>query len=161
MKKILVIILVILLLLGGAVGGLYFWGIDPLALVGLKKGDLEAKAQQAAAAAAALAASKPSFLDFGLLVVPIVQNHEVNAQAEIVLRLQMPANKVENVAKYLPRLQAAYLEDMLEFLPKVLNEYGNLDPDAISKRLVEVGGKVFGPDIIQAVVIENMMFHKL
>ena len=161
MKKILIIVVLLLLVLGGVVGGLYFWGVDPLALVGLKQGELQEKAKAAAAKAQAAMAVAPSFVDFGLLVVPVVQNHEVRAQAELVIRLQVPANKVEFTATYLPRLQAALLEDMMEFLPKVIHDYGNLDADAISKRMVEVCAKTFGPGIVQAVIIENMMMHQL
>ena len=163
MKKVIILIVVILLVLGGVIGGLYFWGVDPLALVGLKQGELQSKAKEAAAAAAAAAIPviPPSYVDFGLLVVPVVQNHEVKAQAELVVRLQVPANKVEFVATFLPRLQAAFLEDMMEFIPKVIHDSGALDADAISKRLVVVGASTFGPDIIQAVIIENMMLHQL
>ena len=42
MKKILIIVVMLLLMVGGVVGGLYFWGIDPMALVGLKNGDITA-----------------------------------------------------------------------------------------------------------------------
>ena len=161
MKKILLVVLLLLISLGGIIGGMYYWGIDPLALVGLKQGELQAKAKEAAAKATAAMAVAPSFVDFGLLVVPVVQNHEVRAQAELVLRLQVPANKVEFTATYLPRLQAALLEDMMEFLPKVIHDFGGLDANAISKRMVVVGANTFGPGIIQDVVIENMMMHQL
>ena len=162
MKKILIAVVVLLLLLGGVIGGLYFSGMDPLALAGLKKGELTEKAKEAAAkAASVIPVVPPSYVDFGLLVVPIVQNHEVRSQAELVIRLQVPANKVEPVATYLPRLQAALLEDMMEFMPKLIQQNGSLDPDPISARMVEVGARVFGPGVIQAVIIENMMMHQL
>jgi len=162
MKKIIMMVLIVLLLLGGIVGGLYFWGIDPLALAGLKKGDLQAKAKEAAAkAASVIPVIPPSYVDFGLLVVPVIQNHEVKSQAELVIRLQVPANKVEPVATFLPRLQAALLEEMMEYVPKLLQQDGSLDPDKLSARMVEVGARVFGPGVIQAVIIENMMMHQL
>lgn len=162
MKKILIIVVMLLLMVGGVVGGLYFWGIDPMALVGLKNGDITAKAKEAAAAAvAAIPVTPPSFVDFGVLVVPVVQNHEVRSQADLVIRLQVPANKTEEVAKYMPRLQAALTEDMMEFVPKVLHDYGMLDMPALSKRMTEVGARVYGPGVIQNVIIENMMYHQL
>ena len=162
MKKIILMVVLVLIVLGGIVGGLYFWGIDPLALVGLKQGELQAKAKEAAAKAATIIpVVPPSYVDFGLLVVPVVQNHEVKAQAELVIRIQVPANKVEFVATYLPRLQAALVEDMMETVPKVLHDYGNLEAEPLSKRMVEVGAATFGPGIVQAVIIENMMMHQL
>ena len=162
MKKILMLLVLLIMLMGGVVGGLYYWGIDPLALAGLKKGDITAKAKEAAAAAAAaIPVTPPSFVDFGVLVVPVVQNHEVRSQADLVIRLQVPANKTEEVAKYLPRLQAAFTEDMMEFVPKVLHDYGQLDMGALTKRLIEVGARVYGPGVIENVIIENMMYHQL
>ena len=162
MKKILILVVAVLLLLGAVVGGLIFWGMDPLAMVGLKKGDLTNKAKEAAAAAvAAIPVAQPTYVDFGLLVVPVVINHEVRSQADLVIRLQVNDKKVEDVAKYMPRLQAAFVEDMMEFIPKVLHDYGMLDMAVIRNRLVEVGARVYGPDVIQAVIIENMMYHQL
>ena len=162
MKKILILVVVVILLLGAVVGGMFFWGMDPLALVGLKKDELATKAKEAATASmAAITAKQPTFVDFGVLVVPVVINHEIRSQADLVIRLQVVQSKTEEVAKYMPRLQAAYVEDMMEFVPKVLHDYGTLDIDAIRNRLVVVGAKVYGPDVIEAVIIENLMYHQL
>ena len=162
MKKILLLVVVVILLLGGVVGGLYFWGKDPLAMIGLKNGDITNKAKEAAAAAVAvIPVTPPSYVDFGVLVIPVIQNHEVRSQADLVIRLQVKNDKTEEVAKFMPRLQAAFVEQMMEFVPKVLHDYGNLDMNALSKRMVEVGATVYGPGVIENVIIENMMYHQL
>jgi hypothetical protein len=161
MVRILILVVSLLILLGGAVGGLYYWGIDPLAKLGLKPGELKDQAKAAASAAAAAAVKvPPSYVDFGLLVVPVVQNHEVHAQAEIVIRLQVPAGKVEHIALYLPRLQAAYEESMMEFIPGLLRDRGSLDIDPLRDRLLLVSNQVF-PNEILDVIIENALLHQL
>lgn len=160
MIRILIIVFSLLVMLGGVIGGLYYWGIDPLAKLGLKPADLKSHAQAAASAAVAAVKVPPSYVDFGLLVVPIVQNHEVHSQAEIVIRLKVPATKVEHVALYIPRLQAAYMESMMEYLPGLLRDHGDLDPDSIRDRLLVVSNQVFPGDVLD-VIIENALLHQL
>lgn len=161
MVRILVLVVSLLILMGGAVGGLYYWGFDPLAKLGLKPGQLKDQAKAAATAAAAAAVKvPPSYVDFGLLVVPVVQNDEVHSQAEIVIRLQVPANKVEHVALYIPRLQAAFEENMMEFIPALLRDRGTLEIDPLRAKLLKVANEVF-PNEVQDVIIENALLHQL
>jgi len=141
------IVVAFLIMLGGAVGGLYYWGIDPLAKLGL------APAKKAEPVVAVV--TPPTYVDFGLLVVPIIRDREVHNQAEMIIRLEVPADKKEEVAAMLPRLQANFLEDMIIFMPLSLREHGPVDVAAVSRRLQATSDRVAGQGLIKDVIVEH------
>lgn len=151
MIRLLIIILAFLLMLGAVIGGLYFWGIDPLArlesLMGmgppkdLNEPDPSVKA--------------PAFVDFGLLLVPLIHDREVKGRAEMIIRLRVNHDKRVKVAQDLPRLQQAFLQEMMSFLPLYLRENGELISPVVSRRLVRIAEKTIGPGMVLDVVIEQ------
>jgi flagellar FliL protein len=135
--RLIFMVVAFLMMVGAIISGLYFWGIDPLdrfnQLIGnapSPKGD----------GSGAVVVRPPSYVDFGLLIVPVVQDREVRKQAEMILRLEVPFEKKEVVAQNLPRLQNAFLEDMMAFLPY---------------RLLTVCDKVLVPGWVKDVTIEQ------
>lgn len=151
MVRLIFIVVAFLMMIGALIGGLYFWGVDPLAQLNLMLGQAPEdprKVQQATTPQA-------SYVDFGILIVPIIQDREVKKQAEMVLRLQVPYDKKEKVASNLPRLQHAFLQDMMSFLPPRLRGAAGLDTVAISRRLTAVAEKTLGPGHVEDVVIEQ------
>jgi len=141
------IVVAFLIMLAGAVGGLYYWGIDPLAKLGLAP----AKTPEPVVAVVV----PPTYVDFGLLLVPIIRDREVVNQAEMILRLSVPGDKKETVAALLPRLQAGFLEDMIIFLPPMLRDHGEIDREAVRRRLQGDSDRIAGPGLIKDVVVEN------
>lgn len=141
-----------LLMVAAIIGGLYFWGIDPLDRFNQLIGN--APAQKEAGPAPVLV-TPPSYVDFGLLIVPVVQDRELKKQAEMILRLEVPFEKKEIVAQNLPRLQNAFLEDMMAFLPYQLRDNASLDHTAIRRRLLQVCDKVLVPGWVKDVSIEQ------
>lgn len=149
MIRLIFIVVAFLMMVGALIGGLYFWGIDPLAkfnqLVGNAPSDPKAP----------LPVQPPAYVDFGLLIVPVVQDREVRKQAELILRLEVPFEKKELVAQNLPRLQNAYLQDMMSFLPIHLRDSDRLDQAVVRRRLVLLSEKVLAPGLVKDVVIEQ------
>ena len=141
------IVVAFLVMLGGAVGGLYYWGIDPLAKLGL----VPTKAPEPVVAVVV----PPSYVDFGLLVVPIIRDREVRNQAEMIIRLEVPGDKKEAVAALLPRLQAGFLESMIIFLPPSLRERATIDSEAVRRNLQVTSDRIAGPGMIKNVVVEH------
>lgn len=139
-----------LMMVGAIIGGLYFWGVDPLARFNQLIGNAPAPKEEAAAVVA-----PPSYVDFGLLIVPVVQDREVRKQAEMILRLEVPFNKKEIVAQNLPRLQNAFLQDMMAFLPYQLRDSSSLDHASIRRRLLIICDKVLVPGWVKDVSIEQ------
>lgn len=149
MIRLIFIVVAFLLMIGGVVGGLYYWGIDPLAKLGVHLGNAPVAPE------APPKPVMPSFVDFGLLLVPVIQEHEVKHQAEMILRLQVEPDKKDMVGAQLPRLQAAFLEDMMEFLPLSLRDSSELDLAAVRGRLQAVADRVVGRGAVKDVFIEN------
>lgn len=149
MIRLIVIVVAFLIMVGGLIGGLYFWGFDPLAKFNQLVGNAPADPK------APVKAIQPSYVDFGLLIVPVVQDREVKKQAELILRLEVPADKKDAVAQNLPRLQNAYLQDMMSFLPVHLRDGDRLDQSVVRRRLTLLSEKVLAPGWVKDVVIEQ------
>lgn len=152
MIRLIFMVVAFLMMVAAIIGGLYFWGIDPLDRFNQLIGN--APAQKETGPAPVLV-TPPSYVDFGLLIVPVVQDRELKKQAEMILRLEVPFEKKEIVAQNLPRLQNAFLEDMMAFLPYQLRDNASLDHAAIRRRLLQVCDKVLVPGWVKDVSIEQ------
>jgi hypothetical protein len=150
--RLIFIVIAFLMMVGAIIGGLYFWGVDPLDRFNQLIGNAPAQKEIANAAPKSVA---PSYVEFGLLIVPVVQDKEVRKQAEMILRLEVPFEKKEIVAQNLPRLQNAFLEDMMAFLPYQLRDNPILDQVAIRRRLLTICDKVLLPGWVKDVSIEQ------
>ncbi|TAN64440.1 MAG: flagellar basal body-associated protein FliL, partial [Magnetospirillum sp.] len=64
------IVVALLLLIGAVIGGLYFWGIDPLAKLGITAPVVHKDE-------APPPPPPPSYVDFGILIIPVIQDREV------------------------------------------------------------------------------------
>jgi hypothetical protein len=141
-----------LMMVAAIIGGLYFWGVDPIERFNQLIGNAPAPKENADAPKVV---APPSYVDFGLLIVPVVQDREVRKQAEMILRLEVPFDKKEVVAQNLPRLQNAFLEDMMAFLPYQLRDSSSLDQPAIRRRLLTICDKILAPGWVKDVSIEQ------
>ncbi len=152
MIRLIFMVVAFLMMVGAIIGGLYFWGIDPLDRFNQLIGNAPAPKGEGTAAPVV---TPPSYVDFGLLIVPVVQDREVRKQAEMILRLEVPFEKKEIVAQNLPRLQNAFLEDMMAFLPYHLRDSSSLDHAVLRRRLLVVCDKVLVPGWVKDVTIEQ------
>ncbi len=154
MVRVIVIIVVLLLLAGAVIGGLHFSGIDPWEKFNSLIGNAPPpqKTDQPAVSTA-----PPAFVDFGVLIVPVVKDHEVKKRAEMIVRLEVPSDKKDLIVQNLPRLQNAYLQDMLEFLSSTYREGTPLNADAIRRRLMAATEKTIGPGVVRNVVVEQAL----
>jgi flagellar protein FliL len=151
--RLIFMVIAFLLMVGAIIGGLYFWGVDPLEKFNVLVGNAPAPAEHGTAKVAVV--TPPSFVDFGLLIVPVVQDREVKKQAEMILRLEVPSDKKEVVAQNLPRLQNAFLADMMSFLSYQLRDNAPLDTVAVRRRLTALCDKVLGAGMVKDVSIEQ------
>jgi len=145
--RLIFIVVALLMIIGAVLGGLYFMGVDPLAKLGITQPMIHKDEPPPP--------PPPTYVDFGILIVPVIQDREVKKQAEMIVRLEVDPKNKELVAKNLPRLQNAYLEDMIGYLSVTLHEGQQLDSNAIARRLVSVADKTIGPGYIKGAVIEN------
>ncbi len=150
MIRLIFMVVAFLMMLSAVIGGLYFWGFDPLAKFNELIGNMPGGSSQHAQAA-----PSPTYVDFGLLVVPVVQGREVRKQAELILRLDVTPDKQDVVVRNLPRLQSSYLQEMMAFLPTQMRDGVTVDEMAVRRRLTAVSEKTVGPGLIRDVVIEQ------
>lgn len=152
MIRILFVLIASLLMIATVIGGLYYWGIDPLEFFGLTLPSHEQSEQKKS-----LSSVPPAYVDFGPMIIPIVQNHEVRKQAEMILRLEVRSDKKDLVANNLPRLQNAFLTDMMEFIPRLLAQDNStiLDNEKISERLLVPAEGVMGEGVVTRILIEQ------
>ncbi|RAU22717.1 flagellar basal body-associated protein FliL [Paramagnetospirillum kuznetsovii] len=143
-----IIIVALLVLIGGGVGGMYFFGIDPLVKLGISAPAVHQDEPPPPPL-------PPSYVEFGVLIIPVIQDREVKKQAEMIVRLQVEPKNKEIVAKNLPRLQNAFLGDMIGFLSVTVREGQPLDVVAIQNRLLMTGDKTLGAGFLKDVVVEN------
>ncbi|KIL98791.1 hypothetical protein CCC_02241 [Paramagnetospirillum magnetotacticum MS-1] len=149
MVRLIFMVVALLMLIGAVIGGLYFWGIDPLAKLGITAPMVSKEP------AAPPPPPPPSYVDFGLLIVPVIQDREVKKQAEMIVRLEVDPKNKEIVAKNLPRLQNAYLAEMITYLGNTVKEGQPLDIPAIRRRLTISAEKTLGGVYVKDVAIEN------
>ena len=151
MIRLIFMVIALLMMVGAIIGGLYFWGVDPLAKFNVLVGNAPAPIDKAESKPPA----PPSYVEFGLLIVPVVQDREVKKQAEMILRLQVAADKKELVAQNLPRLQNAFLSDMMAYLPYQLRNSPKLDEAAAGRRVSAGWVEVLGAGLVLDVTIEQ------
>ncbi len=149
MVRLIFMVVALLMLIGAVIGGLYFWGVDPLAKLGITAPMI------AKEPAAPPPPPPPTYVDFGLLIVPVIQGREVKKQAEMIVRLEVDPKNKEIVAKNLPRLQNAYLAEMMTYLGASVKEGQPLDIPAIRRRLTASAEKTLGGVYVKDVAIEN------
>lgn len=150
MVRLIFIVIAFLLVMGGLVGGLYFWGIDPLEKFNVLIGNAPSVPGEVKPTI-----TPPSYVEYGLLAVPVIEDREVRKQVEMILRLEVPFDKREIVAQNIPRLQSAYLQDMMEYLPIHLRNGRRLDPPTVSQRLLKLTEKTIGAGFVKAVLIDQ------
>lgn len=148
MVRLIFIVVALLMLIGAVIGGLYFWGVDPLAKLGITAPIVHKDE-------APPPPPPPTYVDFGLLIVPVIQDHEVKKQAEMIVRMQVDPKDKELLAKNLPRLQNAFLQEMMIYLSINLRDGKSLDVAAIGKRLTVVSEKTLGMPLVKDIVVEN------
>lgn len=140
-------VVALLMLIGAVIGGLYFWGVDPLAKLGITAPIMNREP--------AAPPPPPSYVDFGLLIVPVIQDREVKKQAEMIVRLVVDAKDKEIVARNIPRLQNAYLAEMISYLGVTVRDGQPLDVAGIRRRLTMSAERTLGGVYVKDVVIEN------
>lgn len=146
MKKAIVIVVLLALMGGGALGGLGLMGMGPLA-------DYVKRDAGSGAAPAAPAAPATRDIAVDTLGVPLFEGGAVRTRLFLNLQLKVLADAAPAVQHALPRLQSAFLEDMLQFMPYHLRDRAKIDPELVAQRLLKVARRVAGPDAVSQVVV--------
>ena len=146
-KKVVIIFSVFLMLSGGTVSVLKFLQIGPFEQV--SEEDLKAEEE-------AIPDVPPVVIAMDDLYISILAEDRVAATVMIKLNLEVIGKEnEEKVTKLLPRLGDSFFKDLYVFIPRVIRRQNKLNTDILTERLMMIGEKVMGPNVINNVIIEE------
>ena len=147
-KKVVIIFSVFLMLSGGTVSVLKFLQIGPFEQVSQE--DLKAEEE-------AIPDVPPVVIAMDDLYISILAEDRVAATVMIKLNLEVIGKEnEEKVTKLLPRLGDSFFKDLYVFIPRVIRRQNKLNTDILTERLMMIGEKVMGPNVINNVIIEEV-----
>ncbi|MBT4933718.1 MAG: hypothetical protein HOL66_12240 [Rhodospirillaceae bacterium] len=147
-KKVVIIFSVFLMLSGGTVSVLKFLQIGPFEQV--SEEDLKAEEE-------AIPDVPPVVIAMDDLYISILAEDRVAATVMIKLNLEVIGKEnEEKVTKLLPRLGDSFFKDLYVFIPRVIRRQNKLNTDILTERLMMIGEKVMGPNVINNVIIEEV-----
>lgn len=103
-------------------------------------------------------AAHPEFeyLDMKPLVLPVITESGLTQQVSLMVSLEVPYGKMEEVTTLEPRLADAFLQDLYGALGAggISMKSGIIDVVAIKQRLTDVADKVMGKERVHGVLLQ-------
>jgi hypothetical protein len=91
------------------------------------------------------------------LYISILAEDRVAATVMIKLSIEVIGKENEDkVSKLLPRVADSFFKDLYVFIPRVIRLQDKLSADILSERLMMIGAKVLGPNIINNIIIKEV-----
>ncbi len=147
-KKIIIIFSIILMLSGGTVSILKFLQLGPFSQS--SEADLNAGEE-------AVPGVIPVTIAMNDLYISILAEDRVAATVMIKLSIEVIGKENEDkVSKLLPRVADSFFKDLYVFIPRVIRLQDKLSADILSERLMMIGAKVLGPNIINNIIIKEV-----
>lgn len=146
MKKVIILIVLLLLAGGGVLGGLAVMGMGPLAPY--------------VAASPEVASTTPPpppaarLIDMDTMGIPVIEGSTVTGRLFLNLQLDVAPENADKIKAIMPRVQSAFLQDLLVYLPRHMRERDKLDPVLLQQQLLLVARRVAGGKI-RSVLIKN------
>lgn len=146
MNKAVVIVVGLVSLLGAAAGGMAHLGVPPF-------GAPAAAQTVVAEVVPATVVVPPTFVDAGLVGVPVIKGNKVVKSVVLQLQLDVEPGAKSRIEANLPRLQHGFLADLMAFMPAHLKDRSQVDIAAVKRRLAWVCERVIGPGAVREVLI--------
>lgn len=146
MKKLIILLVLLALAGGGVLGGMAVMGMGPLAKYMTPKEDVPTAAPPPPPAA--------RLIDIETIGVPIIEGSAVTRRIFFNLQLDVAPENAEAVKAVLPRVQSAFLQELLIYLPRHLRDRDKLDTTLVQQQLLLSARKVAGSRV-RGVMIKN------
>ncbi len=146
MKKAIILIVLLLLAGGGVLGGMAVMGMGPLAQYIATQPTVPAAAPPPPPAA--------RLIDLDTMGIPIIEGNTVTGRVFFNFQLDVLPENAEPVKQLMPRLQSAFLQELLVYMPRHLRERNKLDTTLVQQQLLGVARRVAGAKI-RSVQIKN------
>ena len=170
MKKLVIIVFVVIILLfGGIITFMQQMEVGPFAkeesVDAVSTGDEEA-------ASTASGNSETELIDMETITVPVFMGDSVQAPLRLQVRIgfkidnpkknegaelstiEESQRRTERLEKYMPKLQDAFVVDLISYVPRLYRRNSKLDMQEIANRLREVGQRTIGKSRILSVEIK-------
>lgn len=146
MKKVIILVILLLLAGGGVLGGMAVMGMGPLA-------------QYVPAPPDVPSASPPPpptarLIDMETMGIPIIEGSAVTGRLFLNLQLDVTPENADRIKAIMPRVQSAFLQELLVYLPRHMRERDKLDPTLLQQQLLLVARRVAGGKV-RSVLIKN------
>ena len=90
-------------------------------------------------------------------IVPVIRNGTIKSYITLAVTVEcLDAGARVAGHRYLPFLRDAFLRDLHAVLPMQADQADFVESDFVRKRLRGLGESIVGPDLIHAVVVENL-----
>lgn len=103
-------------------------------------------------------APKPEFEYFEMtpLVLPVITNAGITQQVSLLVSLELPFGKTDEIKYLEPRLADAYIQDLYGALSSgfAMTATDVLDVQELKERLTMVTAKVLGPEAVRQVLLQ-------
>ena len=146
MKKAIILIVLLLLAGGGVLGGMAVMGMGPLAQYIATQPTIPSAAPPPPPAA--------RLIDLDTMGIPIIEGNTVTGRVFFNLQLDVLPENAEPVKQLMPRLQSAFLQELLVYMPRHLRERSKLDTTLVQQQLLGVARRVAGAKV-RSVQIKN------
>ena len=169
MKKLVIIVFVVIILLfGGIITFMQQMEVGPFAkeesVDAVPNGDEEA-------ASTASGNTETQLIDMEPITVPVFMGDSVQAPLRLQVRIGFKIDNTKNgdselgaieenkrrterLEKYMPKLQDAFVVDLISYVPRLYRRNPKLDTQEIANRLREVGQRTIGKSRILSVEIK-------
>ncbi|CCG07536.1 hypothetical protein [Pararhodospirillum photometricum] len=97
----------------------------------------------------------PFLLSMKPLEIPVIQNGEVTRRLSIRLRLHLQEADNSTLSQRGHLLHAAFFQDMMGFMPQLMEGRTDVDLRAIKDRLKVVADRVVGAGVIKEILIQG------
>ena len=146
MKKIIIGVIFLTVVLGGAAAGMMIAGYGPFA-----KKDENAEE--------VVAKIPPVEIDMGMMSIPLILENRPASQVQMRVRLVVDKSKETQVRSMLPKLQDAFLRDMLSFLPVNVQNKKTPDQGDVLNRLRMISERILGNGTLDGLVVTDIMIR--
>lgn len=148
MAKIVLILVLLGIIFGGALAGLGVVGLGPLAA-------MAGEQPPAPPPASPSAAGEPRLVKMETVGVPLFAGNSVRSRLFLNIQLAVEPTISRRFSEMTPRLQDAFLTDLIAHMPDHLRDRDKVDVPVLQRRLLKVAQRVTGPEVIRAVTITH------
>jgi hypothetical protein len=96
------------------------------------------------------------YFEIAPLIVPIITDKGLTRQVSMVVMLEIPGGKTEEIKNFKPRLMDAYIRDLYGAMGAghILMRANIVDVEALRTRLVNVTERIVGKELVKDVLLQ-------